>query len=171
MSEGDAVTNLVIYPGTFDPMTLGHLDLVERGSEMFERLLIAVAVDSPKTTLFTVEERVAMAREVVGCLPNVEVDPFRGLLVDYARERGARVLLRGLRAYSDFESEFQMALINRKLAPEIETLFMMPKETHSYLSSNAVKQVAGLGGNVGEFVPPAVARMLRLKLGAGETAS
>jgi len=144
---------LAIYAGTFDPLTLGHFDLIERSAEIFERLILAVVTDSPKNTTFTVEERLAMAAEVVRPMENVDVASFDGLLVTYARECGARVLIRGLRAYSDFESEFQMALTNRKLAPEIETLFMMPKESHSYVSSSTVKEVASLGGPVGDFVP------------------
>ena len=158
------MTRLAIYAGTFDPLTLGHLDLVERSAEIFQRLILAVARTSPKDTMFSVEERVAMIGEVVRGLPNVEVQAFSGLLVHYAREREARVLIRGLRAYSDFEYEFQMALTNRKLAPEIETLFMMPKEIHSYVSSSTVRQVARLGGNIGEFVPPEVQLAIARKL-------
>jgi pantetheine-phosphate adenylyltransferase len=155
---------MAIYAGTFDPLTLGHLDLIERSAEIFDRLLLAVAVSSLKETLFSVEERVAMIREVVKHLPsNVDVDSFEGLLIDYARAKGATVLIRGLRAYSDFEYEFQMALTNRKLAPEIETLFMMPKETHSYISSSAVTEVARLGGDTSEFVPGPVLRALQRK--------
>ncbi|MBN2301469.1 MAG: pantetheine-phosphate adenylyltransferase [Lentisphaerae bacterium] len=154
---------LAIYAGTFDPLTLGHVDLIERSAELFEKLILAVACESKKNVLFSVEERVAMAREVVGIHSNVEVDSFEGLLINYARSKGARVLIRGLRAYSDFEYEFQMALTNRKLAPEIETLFMMPKETHSYVSASTVKEVASLGGNIGDFVPKVVERMVRTK--------
>jgi len=145
-----------IYAGTFDPLTLGHVDLVERSAEIFDRLILAVAVSSAKETLFPLEDRLAMACEVVRGLKNVEVCTFSGLLVDFARSRGVKVLVRGLRAYSDFEAEFQMALTNRKLAPEIETLFMMPKENHSYVSSSAVKEIAELGGDPREFVPAAV---------------
>jgi len=149
-----------IYAGTFDPLTLGHVDLVERSAEIFDRLILAVAVSSAKETLFPLEDRLAMAREVVRGLKNVVVCTFSGLLVDFARSRGVKVLVRGLRAYSDFEAEFQMALTNRKLAPEIETLFMMPKENHSYVSSSAVKEIAELGGDTREFVPAAVRRAL-----------
>ena len=150
---------LAIYAGTFDPLTLGHLDLIERSAEMFDRVILAVAVHPPKNALFSVEERVAMMQEVVDGMPNVSVEFFEGLLIDYARARNCRLLIRGLRAYSDFEYEFQMALTNRKLAPEIETLFMMPKETHSYVSSSTVREIAELGGNTRDFVPAPVARL------------
>ena len=159
------MTRLAIYAGTFDPLTLGHFDLIERSAEIFESVVLAVAVSSFKNTTFAVEERVAMAGEVVQRMGNVEVTSFDGLLVNYARERGARVLIRGLRAYSDFESEFQMALTNRKLAPEIETLFMMPKESHSYVSSSTVKEVAQLGGSVRDFVPDPVRVFLEDRFG------
>ena len=160
------MTNLAIYAGTFDPLTLGHSDLIERSAEIFDHLILAVVADSPKNTTFTVEERLAMAADVVRPMDNVEVASFDGLLVGYARERGARVLIRGLRAYSDFEYEFQMALTNRKLAPEIETLFMMPKESHSYVSSSTVKEVASVGGPVGDFVPETVRQCIEKKFGA-----
>ena len=157
------MTGLAIYAGTFDPLTLGHMDLIERGAEIFDRLILAVAESSPKNSLFTPEERLAMAREATCGITNVEVDFFNGLLVEYARSRKARVLIRGLRAYSDFEYEFQMALTNRKLAAEIETLFMMPKEIHSYVSSSIVKEVASLGGDTKEFVPACVQQQLDSK--------
>jgi len=158
--------NIAIYAGTFDPLTWGHYDLIERSVEIFDRLILAVAVRTPKQTLFTLDERLAMAREVVEPLGHdVAVESFDGLLVEFARARGVRVLIRGLRAYSDFEYEFQMALTNRKLAPDIETLFMMPKETHSYVSSSTVRRVAELGGCVHGFVPPPVERALRRKFG------
>ncbi|MHA1567895.1 MAG: pantetheine-phosphate adenylyltransferase [Alphaproteobacteria bacterium] len=157
------MTSLAIYAGTFDPLTLGHLDLIERSVEIFGRLILAVAVKTPKDTMFTTEERMEMIRAVVAAVKNVEVREFDGLLVDYARRTGARVLIRGLRAYSDFEYEFQMALTNRKLAPEIETLFMMPKEIHSYVSSSTVRQVARLGGDIGQFVPPVVREWVQAK--------
>jgi pantetheine-phosphate adenylyltransferase len=145
-----------IYAGTFDPITLGHVDLMHRARKLFDRLTLAVAGSTPKTTLFTIEERVAMAREVCACDPSVEVVSFEGLLVDFARKRGIRVLVRGLRAFSDFEYEFQMALTNRKLAPEIETIFLMPNESYSYVSSSIIRQVAAFGGRTGDFVPPEV---------------
>jgi len=154
-----------IYAGTFDPLTLGHMDLIERGAEIFESLILAVVIQPPKDNLFNVKERVAMAKAVVKGIPNIEVDAFDGLLIDYARSKGIKVLIRGLRAYSDFEYEFQMALTNRKLAPEIETLFMMPNEIHSYVSSSTVREVATLGGDIREFVPEVVRCAVEKKLG------
>lgn len=152
-----------IYAGTFDPLTLGHVDLIERSADIFGQLILAIAEGPPKETLFSAEERVAMARVVVKNMKNVEVVSFDGLLIDFARKRGVRVLIRGIRAYSDFEYEFQMALTNRKLAPETETLFMMPKETHSYISSSTVKEVARLCGDIRDFVPVPVVNALRKK--------
>lgn len=160
------MNTLAIYAGTFDPLTLGHLDLVARGSDLFDRLILAVARATHKDPLFDLDERVAMARRIVKKFPNVEVDAFDCLLVDYARQRGARVLVRGLRAYSDFEYEFPMALTNRKLAPEIETLFMMPKEIHSFVSSSIVRQLAELDGDTRQFVPELVHRAIRKKMAA-----
>ncbi len=159
------MTKLAIYAGSFDPMTFGHLDLVARCSELFERLIVAVSHSVHKQPLFPAAERQAMIEAVVRRLQldNVEVAVFDGLLVDYARACKSRVLIRGLRAYSDFEFEFQMALTNRKLAEEVETLFMMPKENHSYVSSSTVKEVASLGGTVTEFVPPEVAAALQAR--------
>lgn len=158
---------LAIYAGTFDPLTMGHLDLIERSAEIFEDVILAIATVSTKETLFTVEERVSMAEEVVKDFSNVRVSSFGSLTIDYARQCGSRILIRGLRAYSDFEYEFQMALTNRKLAPEIETLFMMPKEIHSYVSSSTVKAVARLGGDISQFVPESVCRVLQEKFGKG----
>ncbi len=155
--------NTAMYAGTFDPVTLGHYDLIQRTAGIFDRVILAV-VDGPnKQTLFSAAERVAITRTVSNGLPNVEVESFRGLLIEHARRRGVRVLIRGLRAYSDFEYEFRMALTNRKLAPEIETLFMMPSETQSYVSSSMVKEVAQLGGDVSRFVPPTVQQALAAK--------
>jgi pantetheine-phosphate adenylyltransferase len=148
--------NAAIYPGTFDPLTFGHLDVIERASRIFERLIVAVGVNRSKTPLFTVAERMEMVREVVQHLPHVEVDSFNGLLVEYCRSKQVHALIRGLRAFSDFEYEFQMALTNRKLAPEIETIFLMPKETHSYLSSSMVRGIAAMKGNIDDFVPRVV---------------
>ena len=156
--------NQAVYAGTFDPMTYGHLDVATRAAHVFDRLTLAVAEDPRKTLLFDVEERVALARECLAKLPNVEVVPFGGLLVDWARQRGIHTLIRGLRAFSDFEYEFQMALTNRKLAPDIETLFLMPNEDYSYVSSSMVREIASLGGDVEKFVPPAVAAALKTKL-------
>ncbi|MFA7256557.1 MAG: pantetheine-phosphate adenylyltransferase [Kiritimatiellales bacterium] len=153
-----------IYAGTFDPMTLGHLDVVERAAKIFPELIVAVTAVTGKTLLFSQEERVELVKKSVSGLPNVKVTLFDGLLVEYARKQGAGVLIRGLRAFSDFEYEFQMALTNRRLAPDIETLFLMPKQDYSFLSSTNVKQVASLGGDVSEFVPSAVANALAGKL-------
>ncbi len=152
-----------IYAGTFDPMTLGHLDVVARAAKIFPELIVAVTAVTGKTPLFTQEERVELVKEAVADLPGVTVTQFDGLLVEYARAQGVGVLIRGLRAFSDFEYEFQMALTNRRLAPDIETLFLMPKQDYSFLSSTNVKQVASLGGDVSEFVPTAVAKALSLK--------
>jgi pantetheine-phosphate adenylyltransferase len=160
------MTELAIYAGTFDPLTLGHCDLIERSAEIFKHLILAISTHPAKSAMFDLAERVSMARTYVKKFTNVEIDTFSGLLVDYARSRGARILIRGLRAYSDFEYEFQMALTNRKLAPDIETLFLMPKEIHSYVSSSTVREVARLGGDVSQFVPPVVVRAMRIKLNA-----
>ncbi|NCD21649.1 MAG: pantetheine-phosphate adenylyltransferase [Spartobacteria bacterium] len=153
-----------IYAGTFDPMTFGHLDVAARAAHVFEELTLAVAEDPRKTLLFSVEERMALARESLADLPNVEVVSFGGLLVHWAKARGIHTLIRGLRAFSDFEYEFQMALTNRKLAPDVETLFLMPNEDFSYVSSSMVREIAALGGDVQQFVPPAVAAALQRKL-------
>jgi pantetheine-phosphate adenylyltransferase len=160
----EAMKHSAIYPGTFDPLTLGHVDLIERAAQIFERVIVAVVIHSRKQTAFTLDERMEMVRESVRDLPNVEVDAFDGLLVTYARSAGIHVVIRGLRAYSDFEYEFQMALTNRKLAPEIETLFLMPKETYSYISSSTVREVVALGGDVSDFVPPPVKRFIARRL-------
>ncbi len=152
-----------IYAGTFDPMTFGHLDVVERAARIFPELIVAVAAVTGKDTLFSQDERVELVKETVTNIPNVSVQPFGGLLVDYAREQGVGVIIRGLRAFSDFEYEFQMALTNRRLAPDLETIFLMPKQETSYISSTNIKQVASLGGDVAEFVPPAVNRALKEK--------
>lgn len=155
---------LAIYPGSFDPVTHGHLDLIERGAKLFDRLIVAVLRNLEKDPLFTLPERVEMLREVTQPWPNVEVDVFDGLIVAYARKRNAHVLLRGIRAISDYEYELQMALMNRKLEPEIETVFLMPAEAYSYLSSRLVREIARLGGPVHGLVPPAVERRLRTKV-------
>ncbi len=155
----------IVYPGTFDPLTLGHYDLMERACGLFDNVILAIAADSTKTgSMFTCEERLAMAREVASEMGNVTVEKMDGLLVDFMRKKNIRVVLRGLRAYSDFEYEFQMALTNRKLAPEIETLFMMPKEDHSYVSSSTVREVARYAGDTSLFVPPAVQRFIERKV-------
>ena len=154
---------LAIYPGTFDPITNGHLDIIERGAQIFDRLTVAVANNLSKNPVFTAHERMAMIRSVTADFPNVEVDSFSGLLVDYAGSRGACALLRGLRAISDFEYEFQMALVNRKLSHGIVTVFLMRHEKYTYLNSTIVKEVAKLGGEIDSFVPPLVKEQLRQK--------
>jgi pantetheine-phosphate adenylyltransferase len=145
-----------IYPGSFDPITNGHLDLIVRGCYLFDKLIVAILRNETKQPLFSVEERIEMLAEVVDCYPNVAVDSFDGLLVDYAAQKGATVLLRGIRAISDYEYELQMALMNRRLRPDIETVFMMASEAHSFISSRLVKEVFGLGGNIVGLVPPPV---------------
>jgi len=152
-----------IYAGTFDPITLGHVDVVERAARIFPELIIGVAALTGKDTLFSKEERVDLVKAAVADLPNVRVESFEGLLVDYARSQGVGVIIRGLRAVSDFEYEFQMALTNRRLAPDLETIFLMPKQDYSFLNSTNIKQVASLGGDVTEFVPPTVAEALAQK--------
>lgn len=154
---------IAIYPGSFDPLTNGHLDVIQRAAALFERVIIAIAHVSDKNPLFTVKERVEMVRLAVKDIPNVEVNDFQALLVDYVQSKGARVVIRGLRAVSDFEFEFQMALMNRTLAPNVETIFMMPKDTYSYLSSRITKQIASLGGDISPFVPPHVQEALKRK--------
>jgi pantetheine-phosphate adenylyltransferase len=158
--------SLAVFPGSFDPVTNGHLDIVDRGLAVFDRVRMAILVNPEKKPLFTVEERVAIIREAYRGNPRVEVDTFSGLLVDYASRVGADVIIRGLRAISDFEYEFQMALMNRRLDPRIETVFMMPAESYSYVSSRLVKEVFQLGGTVTGLVPPVVERRLRDKYGA-----
>lgn len=153
-----------VYAGTFDPLTFGHLDVAARAAQVFRELVVAVAADPRKTLLFSAAERMELARASLAHLPNVQVELFDGLLVDWARQRGIRTLIRGLRAFSDFEYEFQMALTNRKLAPDIETLFLMPNEDFSYISSSMVREIAALGGCVDPFVPEIVAAALHRKL-------
>lgn len=153
-----------VYPGTFDPMTKGHFDLICRSASLFDWLIVAVAGISPKPTrLFGIEERLEMVREAIAeeGLTNVEVKPLDCLLVEFCRRQGVRAVVRGLRAYSDFEYEFQMALTNRQLAPEVETLFLMPNEEHSYITASTVREVARYGGATAHFVPPCVERHLR----------
>lgn len=151
---------VAIYPGSFDPLTLGHVDIMQRGSSLFDKIIVAVLKNVDKEPLFTVDERLAMIQDTFRDQDNVEADAFSGLLVDYAASRQATTIVRGVRAISDFEYEFQMALMNRRLAPTIETVFMMPAEEYSYVSSRLVKEVARLGGNISGLVPPRVEKRL-----------
>jgi len=153
-----------IYPGSFDPLTNGHLDVIQRAAKLFDRVIVAVAENDSKHPLFTLAERVALVKQAVTRLPNVQADSFSGLLVEYVAERRAQTIVRGLRAVSDFEFEFQLALMNRKLDENIETIFMMPKDTYTFLSSRIVKEIARLGGDVRAFVPPNVQLSLKKKL-------
>jgi pantetheine-phosphate adenylyltransferase len=162
-----------IYPGSFDPVTNGHLDVVQRATKLFDRVIVAVARSESKHPLFTLEERVEMVRRAIEHLPNVKADSFEGLLVEYVEKCAAQAVVRGLRAVSDFEFEFQLALMNRKLNERFETIFMMPKDTYTFLSSRIVKEMASLGGEVSDFVPAHVQAALVAKFGAqgGEYAS
>jgi|SRR5579862_6105182 len=154
-----------IVPGSFDPITNGHVDIIERAAHQFEHVTVAVAINSAKTSLFTLDERVRMVEDVCKPLPNVSIGTFTGLLVVYAQERGATAIVKGLRAVSDFEYELQMALMNRRLCPAVETVFMMTGAEYSYLSSSVVKEIARLGGSVEGLVPDIVARRLREQVG------
>lgn len=158
MSRGRA-----IYPGSFDPITVGHLDVIARAAQLFDSVIVAVAQNEAKQSLFSVPERMALVNEAAASIPGVVVKGLDGLLVDFCRQESVFVVIRGLRAVSDFEFEFQMALMNRQLEPRLETVFLTPKEDYSYLSSRIVKEVARLGGNVDQFVPASVAQKLRAK--------
>ena len=159
-----------VYPGTFDPITNGHLDIISRGGTLFDRIIVAILRNPEKDPLFPLEERVDILRSVVGKWPSVVVEAFDGLLVEYARERGAQVIVRGRRALSDFEYEFQMTQMNQRLEPGIQTVFMMPSEAYSYVSSRLVKEVARLGGDVSGLVPPdVVSRLKRRFAGVART--
>jgi len=160
------MSTLAVYPGSFDPLTNGHVDIIERGARLFDRIIVAMLVNAEKSPLFTMAERVDIARAVFKNHPNVEVDTFDGLLVDYVARRQANVIVRGLRAVSDFEYEFQMALMNRELASSIETVFMMPAVKYSYISSRLIKEVFALGGKVHGLVPDMVEARLREKQAA-----
>ena len=153
-----------IYPGSFDPLTLGHLDLIERGSRLFDHLTVGVLTNPDKDALFTVAERVEMLEAVTRGIPKVSVETFRGLLVSYAAQKNATAVLRGIRAFSDFEYELQMALMNHKLEPQVETVFLMPAESYLYVSSRLVKEIAEYGGSVKDLVPPLVEEKLRQKI-------
>jgi pantetheine-phosphate adenylyltransferase len=157
-------TQIAIYPGTFDPITYGHIDVVERAVKMFQKVVVLVARNSTKTPLFSDDERITMIKDVFKRNKSVEVDGFDGLLVDYAKRHGASVIIRGLRAVSDFEYEFQMALTNRKLDGNIDTVFLVPHERYTYLNSTIVREVAMLGGDVSDFVPPVIRKRLLAKV-------
>lgn len=154
----------VIYPGTFDPVTRGHEDLVRRASRLFDQVIVAIAVSNSKKPFFTLEERVGMAHEVLSDCPNVKIMAFSGLLMNFLQQQNARIILRGLRAASDFEYEFQMAGMNRSMYPDVETLFMTPSEQYMFISATIVREIASLGGNADAFVHPLVAKKLREKI-------
>ena len=156
---------IAVYPGSFDPPTVGHLDIIYRSSMVFSRVIVAVATNIRKDIWFTPVERMAMLRKLTRTYSNVEIDSFRGLLVNYARDKGAHVVMRGLRAISDFEYEFQMAHMNKKLAAEVDTVFMMTGERYSYISSNIVKEIAAFGGKIDDLVPPLVKEEVMKKIG------
>jgi pantetheine-phosphate adenylyltransferase len=153
-----------IYPGSFDPLTDGHLDLVKRATKLFDHVVVAIARSESKQPLFSLEERLELVRQAVGHINNVSVDTFDGLLVSYVQKRGGQAVIRGLRAISDFEFEFQLALMNRKLDEHVETIFMMPKEAYTFLSSRLIKEISRLGGDVSMFVPPHVQAALLRKI-------
>jgi len=158
------VTTTAIYPGTFDPITNGHVDLVARASKLFDVVIVAIAINPGKTPTFSLQERVSLAEQSLSEMTNVEVCGFEGLLVDVAKQKNASVIIRGLRAVSDFEHEFQLASMNRKMEPDVETLFLTPAEQFSYISSSLVREIASLGGDISEFVAPCVAEELKSKL-------
>jgi pantetheine-phosphate adenylyltransferase len=158
-----ACTKVAVYPGSFDPVTNGHIDLITRGAKVFDELIVAVACNQEKKSLFTVYERMEMIQEIFSDNPQIKVSTFDGLLINYVQEMNAHAIIRGLRAVSDFEYEFQMALMNRNLAPSIETFFMMSKDTYMYVSSRIVKELASLGGTVSDLVHPLVEERIRKK--------
>lgn len=155
---------IAVYPGTFDPVTYGHIDIIKRASRIFDKVIVAVARDPEKEILFTADERVAMLEDSIAGMKNVTVDSFSGLVVDYVKKAGANVVVRGLRMLSDFEYEFQMALTNRKLAEDVETIFMMTHESYSYISSKLIKEAVGLGADLGCFLPKKAEALLRKRL-------
>lgn len=157
-------TKIAVYPGTFDPVTYGHIDIIKRASRTFGKVVVAVAHNSHKGPLFSVSERIAMLKESTKGLTNVAIDDFTGLVVDYARRKGANIMIRGIRMLSDFEYEFQMALTNRSIDDKIETIFLMPHESYSYISSKLIKEAASLGADLGKFVPGPVEKRLKERL-------
>ena len=167
MSRTRGAPTVALFPASFDPLTNGHLDIVERSLRVFDELVVAIAINLEKRTTFSLEERISMLEAVVGSEPGVRITSFAGLTVDYAREIGADVVIRGVRAMSDFEYEFEMALMNKHLFPEIETVFLMASQKYLYVSSSRLKELVRLGRDVDEFVPPEVAKRLREKLGRG----
>ena len=163
------MSTLAVYPGSFDPLTNGHVDIIARGARLFDRIVVAILVNAEKSPLFSIEERIEIARDVFKDMPTVEIDTFDGLLVDYVARRQAQVIVRGLRAVSDFEFEFQMALMNQRLNDRIETVFMMPAEQYTYISSRLIKEVFSLGGRVHGLVPDLVEQRLREKVAGRHT--
>ena len=161
---------IAVYPGSFDPITYGHIDIIERGSKLFDKVVVAILINPNKKPLFTVEERLEMIRNSLGHLPEekIEISSFSGLLVDYVKKINAKAILRGIRAISDFEYEFQMALTNRRLLKKVDTVFMMPDERYSYLSANLVREIASFGGDISHFVPSHVEEKLKEKFNKGE---
>ncbi len=155
-----------IYPGSFDPLTKGHQDIIDRASRIFDKVIVSVLENPRKQPLFTIEERVEMLKIIAPKYPNVEVDSFHGLLVDYAKKKNSNIVIKGLRAIGDFEFEFQMALVNHKLDPHIETIFMMTNNRYSYVSSSIVKEIAYFGGDISELVPPEILPLIRKKIKA-----
>jgi len=166
MSEPSSSSNkerIALYPGTFDPITNGHIDLVERAAKLFDKVIVSIASNSKKNPLFTLDERISLAAEVLSNCPNVTVKGFDVLLIDFAKQEKASILIRGLRAVSDFEYEFQLASMNRNLAPDIESVFLMPADEYSFISSSLVKEVGALGGDISKFVHPVVGKALKAK--------
>ena len=158
---------IVIYPGTFDPITNGHLDVIDRALKLFDQVIVAISQNPGKTPLFTLDERLAMMQDSTRELDNVEIDHFSSLVVEYARKRGACAIIRGLRAISDFEFEFQMALMNRHMEPDVATVFLMPHERYTHLNATIIREIASLGGDIAAFVPPVVKRALDKKYAHG----
>lgn len=160
---------IALYPGTFDPVTKGHLDLIERGSLLFKKLIVSVGINSSKSPMFNTAERIELIQKLVVNFPNVEVDSFDGLVVEHAEKVGAKTILRGIRTFSDFEYEFQMALTNRAIAKEVETVFVMPSLAYSFISSKLTREILSLGGDISKFVPPLVEEAMREKIRQQET--